>query len=926
MDLNSTATDPAADWLTFGGNVGRIIRAFDWSATGLGPIGAWPQSLRTATAILLQSPVPIVLLWGEDGIMIYNDAYSVFAGGRHPRLLGSKVREGWAEVADFNDHVMKVCLAGGTLSYEDQELTLVRHGVPEPVWMNLDYSPVMDESGRPGGVIAIVVETTAKVKAERAMRESEAQFRSFAQAVPNHVWTARPDGWLDWFNDRVLAFSGIAAQDLHGSGWATLVHPEDLPGVAERWSQSLDTGAVYETEFRIRRADGAYRWHLVRALPIRGDSGAILRWVGTNTDIEEQKSAAAALAHLNATLEQQVAQRTADRDRMWRLSTDIMLVADFNACITAVNPAWLVLFGWTECELLGRDFVSLVHADDRAATRAEVARLSEGLKTLRFENRYRARDGTYRLISWTAVPEAGHIHGVGRDITEERAATRERDRSWEISPVLKVVVDAAGILLSVNPSWTRVLGWTREEAVGRPVTAFMHPEEAELSAERRGRLFAGEVLPEYQVRFLNRVGEVRRILWKTVSEDDAIYAFGRDITSEYTAAEALRQAEEALRQSQKMEAVGQLTGGLAHDFNNLLTAITGSLELIGVRIAQGRFGEMDRYLTAAQGAARRAAALTHRLLAFSRRQTLDPKPTDVNRLVADMSELARRTVGPSIAIETVLAVDLWPTLVDPGQLENSLLNLCINARDAMPEGGRIVIETANRWMDRTAAAGHDLPAGQYISLCVSDTGTGMSAEVMARAFDPFFTTKPIGQGTGLGLSMIYGFARQSGGHVRLYSEVGQGTTVCIYLPRHHGPADAAEEVQVVAEVPRAREGETVLVVDDEPSVRMLVTETLQELGYTAIEAADGPGGLRVLQSGARIDLLVTDVGLPGAMNGRQMADAARVRRPGLKVLFITGFAENALASNGNMEPGMHVLTKPFAMETLASRIKELIAG
>ncbi|MDR7039370.1 signal transduction histidine kinase/CheY-like chemotaxis protein/PAS domain-containing protein [Methylobacterium sp. BE186] len=388
----------------------------------------------------------------------------------------------------------------------------------------------------------------------------------------------------------------------------------------------------------------------------------------------------------------------------------------------------------------------------------------------------------------------------------------------------------------------------------------------------------------------------------------------------------LMRAEEQLRQSQKMEAVGQLTGGIAHDFNNLLTGITGSLELLTNRIAQGRLRDVDRYVTAAQGAARRAAALTHRLLAFSRRQTLDPKATDANRLVVEMEELIRRTIGPSITLEVVAAGGLWPTLVDPNQLENALLNLCINARDAMPEGGRITIETGNRWLDWRSAKERDLPIGQYISICVSDTGTGMTPEVVSKAFDPFFTTKPLGQGTGLGLSMIYGFARQSGGQVRIYSEVGQGSMVCIYLPRHAGAVAAADEPQFRTDALRSADGETVLIVDDEPSVRMLVTEILEELGYAAIEAADGPSGLKILQSDARIDLLITDVGLPGGINGRQMADAARHVRADLKVLFITGYAENAVVGNGHLEPGMHVMTKPFALEALAARIKELIAS
>ena len=290
-----------------------------------------------------------------------------------------------------------------------------------------------------------------------------------------------------------------------------------------------------------------------------------------------------------------------------------------------------------------------------------------------------------------------------------------------------------------------------------------------------------------------------------------------------------------------------------------------------------------------------------------------------------MEELIRRTVGPGVAVEVVAAGGLWTTLVDPNQLENALLNLCVNARDAMPSGGRLTIETGNKWLDERAARERDLSPGQYVSLCVSDSGAGMAPEVAARAFDPFFTTKPIGMGTGLGLSMVYGFARQSNGHARIYSEPGQGALVCLYLPRHHAEAESADEPAIRAAAPRAEQGETVLVVDDEPTVRMLVTEVLEDLGYTAIEAADGAAGLQVLQSGARVDLLITDVGLPG-MNGRQVADAGRAVRPGLKVLFITGYAENAVLSHGHLAPGMHVMTKPFAMEALAKRIKNLISG
>lgn len=540
---------------------------------------------------------------------------------------------------------------------------------------------------------------TERARSEAALRDSEAQFRVFAQATPIQIWASWADGSLYWFNPQVYAYSGLAEGALDGTtGWGKVVHPDDLDWASERWVQALASGQVYENEFRIRRYDGVYRTFMVRAEPVHDEEGRILRWVGSNTDIEDLRRQSAELARFNETLEEQVAERTS----------------------------------------------------------------------------------------------------------------------------------------------------------------------------------------------------------------------------------ALMQAEEALRQSQKMEAVGQLTGGIAHDFNNLLAGISGSLELITNRIAQGRHAEVERFTVAAQGAAKRAAALTHRLLAFSRRQTLDPKPTDPNRLIRGMEDLVRRTTGPGIEVEVVAGAGLWPVLIDAHQLENAVLNLCINARDAMPSGGRLTIETGNRWIDARTAKAQDLEPGQYVSICVSDTGTGMAPEVAARAFEPFFTTKPLGEGTGLGLSMIYGFVRQSGGQVRIYSEAGEGAMICLYLPRHFGEVDDADLIPEVEQAPRAQAGETVMVVDDEPTVRMLVAEILHELGYQCIEASDGVAGLKLLQSGARIDLLVTDVGLPGGMNGRQMADAARIDRPDLKVLFITGYAENAVVGNGHLDPGMHVMTKPFAMEALGSRIRELI--
>jgi PAS domain S-box-containing protein len=502
--------------------------------------------------------------------------------------------------------------------------------------------------------------------------------------------------------------------------------------------------------------------------------------------------------------------------------------------------------------------------------------------------------------------------------------TRERDRVWRNTQDLSVIIDRTGALAAVNPATTKILGWTEEEVLRRSVFDLIVPEDAGDTREAL-EWVRREVLANFQNRFRHRSGGFRWISWVAALDGDFIYASGRDITAEKEAAEALAASEEALRQSQKMEAVGQLTGGLAHDFNNILAGVQGSLDLMRMRMAQGRTDELERYLRAAESAIKRAAGLTHRLLAFSRRQTLDPKLTNINQLVSGMEELIQRSVGPEIAVQSKLHEDLWNALVDAGQLENGLLNLCLNARDAMVGGGKLTIETGNKELNEQAARQLDLPAGQYVALCVTDTGVGMTPEVAAHAFDPFFTTKPIGHGTGLGLSMIYGFVRQSGGQVKIDSEPGKGTTVCIYLPRRRGEAPGADTDAGPTEAARGMRGQTMLVVEDEPLVRDFVTEALADLGYSILEAHDGAAAMKILESGAAIDLLITDVGLPNGMNGRQLAEAARQARPGLKVLFITGYAESALLDHGALEPGMHVMIKPFVTEALGKKVADLFA-
>jgi PAS domain S-box-containing protein len=602
--------------------------------------------------------------------------------------------------------------------------------------------------------------------------------------------------------------------------------------------------------------------------------------------------------------------------------------------------------GYAADEIIGEHF-SRFYTDEERVEGVPAKALRIAAETGRFTaEAWRVRkDGRrfWAMVVIDPIVEDGKLIGfakITRDMTEQRAAqlaALESERQFRL--LIRGVTDYAIYMLSPegqvvnwNAGAARIKGYPEAEIIGQHFSRFYTPEDRNAgvpqraldTARREGRFEAeGWRCRKDGSRFWAGV-----VIDAIHDDDDNLIGFAkitRDLTERREAQIQLDHSREQLFQAQKMEAIGQLTGGLAHDFNNMLTAISGSLELLSNHLAQGRLGDMERYIATARAAASRAAALTHRLLAFARRQTLDAKPTNPNQLIASMQDLVQRTVGPGITVETVLAVGLWPTVCDPNQLENAILNLCINARDAMPDGGRLTIETANTWVDERAARERDMQPGQYVAICVTDTGVGMPPDVMARALDPFYTTKPTGEGTGLGLSMIYGFAKQSNGQVRLYSEVGAGTTARIYLPRHQGEVTNEEEMQPeLAGAARADAGDTVLVVDDEASVRMLVTEVLGELGYTAIEAADSASGLKVLQSDVRIDLLVTDVGLPGGMNGRQMTDAARQRRPKLKVLFITGYAENAAIGNGHLGPGMHVLTKPFAMDKLASKIKDII--
>jgi PAS domain S-box-containing protein len=821
----------SADFLAGGGEMGALTRAYDWSASPLGKPETWPQSLRTAVRILLNTNHPMFIWWGPELIQFYNDAYRQTMGPeRHPGALGQGGRECWTEIWDIiGPQIEQVMSGGGATWHENQLVPVTRHGKLEQVYWTYGYSPIDEDDGI-GGVLVVCRDVTKDYLAAAALREREAELARVQQL--GRIGGLEVDlrtGFRNRRSPEYLLIHGLPPDAMYESheAWVQRIHPEDREATEKKFRGAV-AGDVrdYSVQYRIiRPSDGETRWISVKSTIERDEHGKAVRLVGAHTDITEQVLAEQALRQseeryrkladqltdLTATLAQRVAEKTRERDRIWNVSQDLLVVADRNGVWQTVNPAWTRTLGWSEAELLNRTSEWLEHPDDDGVTGAQVKQLGTAEATVRFESRFRHKDGSYRWLSWTGVADRDHIYAVVRNVTAEKAA-----------------------------------------------------------------------------------------------------------------AERLKATEEALRQSQKMEAVGQLTGGIAHDFNNLLTGIVGSLDLLQTRLHQGRTDNFARYINAAMTSANRAAALTHRLLAFARRQPLIPKSADVNELVVSLEDLLRRTIGETIDLEIAASDDLWCTLCDSNQLESALLNLAINARDAMPDGGKLTIRTANARLDSVTADTPALSPGDYIRIDVTDTGVGMSAEVASRAFDPFFTTKPIGQGTGLGLSMIYGFARQSNGHATIDTRPGQGTTISLYLPRHIGD-DTAPHPSATRAAEYAATGETVLVVEDEPVVRGVILEMLGDQGYRTLEAVDGASGLRILRSDAPVDLLVTDVGLPG-MNGRQLADQARETRPGLKVLFMTGYAESVAISDGFLQAGMEMITKPFELDNLSRRIRAMVFG
>ena len=851
-------------------------------------------------------------------------------------------------------------------------------------WLHVRARVSRAADGTPLRMAGISMDITERREAERRLELSEESLRLATDAAEVGTWDLDLDTNILTWSDRTKGMFGISPDGpCSMADFYAGLHPEDRDQISATFASAIDPAvrAIYDVEYRtIGKEDGVIRWVAAKGKGLF-DDGRCRRALGTAIDITARKMAEIRQQFLldlgdglrNLTgpaavieLSTQALGRhlRANRVGYGHVQSDdqtIILETCYADGVAPITGAFALSgFGahniarqrqgrtvaydditseplndlktWAAVET--RSFVTVpllrggrfraslfVHYRDAHVWPPEDVRLVEEVAS-------RTWDALQRAQAEAALRKANDVlERLVDQRTEQLKANEARLRTiFETSYQLQGLLALDGTLLEANATSLAVIGSKLEDVIARPFwqTPWFTGTPGMTETVRAAVMSAAggkNVREEISVRLPSGIRSYDFSLRPIRDASGAVVAIvleAIDITDR-------RLAEDALRQAQKMEAIGQLTGGIAHDFNNLLTGILGSLEILNVRIAAGRSDESGRFISAATTAAQRAAALSQRLLAFARRQPLDPKRVEANVLIAGMEDLLRRTLGPSIGLEMVLADDLQPTLCDANQLESAILNLVINARDAMPDGGRLTIETTNVHLDDAyarAQAGGVKP-GYYVAISVTDTGTGMEPEIVARAFEPFFTTKPTGQGTGLGLSMLYGFTKQSDGHVRIYSEVGHGTSFKLYLPQFCGAADNAIEDDAVAEPAAAfaKAGETVLVVDDEPAVRLLVTETLNELGYSAIEARDGPSALRILQSSSRIDMLITDVGLPG-LNGRQLADAARITRHGLPVLIMTGYAHHAaIGSGGSLKPGMEILSKPFSMSALIKKIR-----
>jgi PAS domain S-box-containing protein len=799
------------EFLDGGGDVGALMRSRDWSTSPLGQPDTWPQSLRTVVGLLLQSRFPMFVAWGHDLGFLYNDPYAEILGAKHPSALGKRFYDIWSEIWTDISPLIDAAMAGQASYREDLPLVMNRKGYDELTWFTFSYSPVRDESGKVAGMFCACSETTQKVLAERALRESEGRLRAFVAASSYALYRMSPD----WSQMLALEGQGFIADTSSPTGaWlGDYVHPDDQSHVTGAIQHAIATKSVFELEHRVRRVDGTLGWTLSRAVPFFDASGNITEWFGAASDVTARKNAEAALRELNETLERRVADALAER----KILADI--VEGTNA------------------------FVQVV-------------------------------DLEYR---WLAI---------------NRAAINEFERIFGTRPK---VGDSMLDLLAAKPDHQRAVKavWGRALA-GEEFTAI-----EEFGDPARDRRF-------YEMRF------------NTLRDRDGsrigAYQFVYDVTERLRDQERLRNAEVALRQAQKMESLGQLTGGVAHDFNNLLAVFAGGLQLL--ELTGGR-PPSPRVFEAMRRAVERGTGLTRHLLAFSRRRPVNPESIDVVAHLKGMRAMLDGSLGGHIHVQMDLAEDVWPVEVDTGEMELAILNLCLNARDAMADGGVITIT-----VEKTEGQRDDGARLDCVKIAVADTGHGMPPDVQTRAFEPFFTTKDVSKGSGLGLPQVYGFAQQSGGRVAIDSQVGAGTTVTLLLPRSlREPEAAAKSDDGAEDLATSDDTERrghVLLVEDDREVAALTRELLGSLGFSFIHVTNPEAALGALANKRDIDVVLSDIMMPGGVSGVQLAREIRKRHPDLPIILTTGYVE---AASGMKDGEFGLLLKPYTLESLADALK-----
>ena len=974
MDTERHADD---GFPTSPGTLARLIRESDWASSRLGPVSGWPRALRFTVELILRSQLPMAIMWGPDGVLLYNDAYALVAGNRHPSALGLPVAEAWPEVAGFNAEVIRSVRAQGAVAFRDQRLTLSRRREPEDVWLDLDYSAVPGDTGAIEGVLAIVVESTARAKAEAALHHAreQVQLAQDSGAIRGTwLWHAASD--RSGGDERFARSFGLdparVAAGVPFSELTAAIHPDDRERTARIFKQAVAKGTPYRAEYRIPAADGGWAWVESSGRCEYDAAGRAVRFPGVLIDIDERRRSEERLALSEAAL---------------RLATDAGGIGTWDLDLTTDTLTWSdrtrAMFGiapGAPCSM--QDFYGGLHPGDAdEVSRVFAAALDPAIRGV-YDVEYRTIGLDDGVIRWVAAKGRGLFNDAGQcvraigtaiDITERKAAEARRAFLMSLADMLRDLSDpddiahtvkkalrghlpAAWVLLTVMPEIKAPRGGFEQRGVDEPArpTPPVGGAMPEVTVRRQGHVvavlqvagplrtppvFGQSAYPhpsdpgqaEWSAAEIELCQEVAERAWIAVERTRA-EARLRDLAAsleqrvEKRTAE-LQSAEEALRQAQKMEAVGQLTGGIAHDFNNMLSVIVGGLGLAQRRLARGET-EVGRFIDAALEGAGRAAQLTQRLLSFARQQPLRPVPLDAGELVVGLTDMLARTLGKHIRLETSSETGLWTISADPLQLENAILNLALNARDAMPNGGRLLIEAYNippaAPADFKGQTGTEMAEGDpdnagevcNVGISVTDTGTGMTAEVAARAFEPFFTTKDVGRGTGLGLSQVHGFATQSGGDVTISSRPGGGTKISIILPRHGASARPLGVLQDSQPMQAGRAGGVVLVVEDEEKVRHLSVASVRELGFQTLEADGGLAALALLDQHPEVSLVLTDIVMPG-MTGRELGEAVRKRRPNLPVLYTSGFTRNEPLAEADLLP------KPFNLAQLSSKIQEV---